>query len=83
MRPTRRRPTRGPRRRFGVRRKTCYFCDNRVVYIDYKSPDIRNFQTERGKIVPSKLSGVCAKHQRMMCRAIKTARNLALMQFSV
>ncbi|OYD15930.1 30S ribosomal protein S18 [candidate division WOR-3 bacterium JGI_Cruoil_03_51_56] len=74
-----------PRRRrsFGPRRKrTCYFCDNKINYIDYKASYLRNFLTERGKIVPSKLSGVCTRHQRTLARAIKTARNMALLSFS-
>ncbi|MFO7676262.1 MAG: 30S ribosomal protein S18 [bacterium] len=71
-----------PRRRFGTRRKVCYFCENSVGYIDYKDPHLRNFLTDRGKVVPSKLSGVCTRHQRALTLAIKTARSLALLPFS-
>lgn len=68
----------------GVRRpKTCIFCDKKVGYIDFKAPNLRNFLTERGKIVPSKLSGVCGQHQRRLARAIKTARAMALLPYSV
>ncbi len=70
------------RRRFGARRKTCFFCDNKVKHIDYKASNLRNFLTERGKIVPSKLSGVCTRHQRLLARAIKTARAMALLPYS-
>ncbi|MBN2537705.1 30S ribosomal protein S18 [candidate division WOR-3 bacterium] len=75
------RPPRG-RRRFAPRRKVCYFCEHKVGYIDYKDSNIQNFMTERGKIVPSKLSGVCNRHQRALAAAIKTARSLALLPYS-
>lgn len=71
-----------PRRRVSMRRKVCYFCENKISYIDYKDPHLRNFLTERGKVVPSKLSGVCTRHQRALTLAIKTARSLALLPFS-
>jgi small subunit ribosomal protein S18 len=52
--------------------------------IDYKRPDIlRMFITERGKIVPRRISGACAKHQRRLTTAIKRARNIALLPFTV
>lgn len=65
-----------------TRRKSCYFCDNKITHIDFKAPNLRNFLTERGKIVPSKLSGVCTRHQRLLARAIKTARSMALLPFT-
>lgn len=71
-----------PRRRFGTRRKVCYFCENKVSHVDFKDPHLRNFLNERGKIVPSKLSGTCTRHQRAVTLAIKTARSLALLPFS-
>jgi len=78
-----RRPNRGrSRRRFPPRRKVCNFCENKVGYIDYKDPSLQNFLTDRGKIVPSKLSGVCTRHQRALAAAIKTARSLALLPYS-
>ena len=78
---TGRRPGR-PRKRFSIRKRVCYFCENKVKYIDYKDPHLQNFLTERGKIVPSKLSGVCTRHQRVLAAAIKTARSLALLPYS-
>lgn len=70
------------RRRFG-RRKVCRFCADKSLVIDYKDPQIlRHFITDRGKIVPRRISGNCAKHQRMLTRAIKRARIVALMPFT-
>ncbi len=66
------------------RKKICRFCADKSLIIDYKRPDIlRNFITERGKIIPSRISGTCAKHQRMLARAIKKARIMALLPFTV
>ncbi|MFQ5431986.1 MAG: 30S ribosomal protein S18, partial [Nitrospinota bacterium] len=58
----------------------CRFCADKVKYIDYK--DLRSLRaliTERGKIIPSRVSGNCAKHQRDLTRAINRARNIALL----
>lgn len=73
-----------PRRRGGSRRRrVCRFCIDKTIKIDYKDPQgIRYFITERGKIVPRRISGNCAKHQRQVCLAIKRARNIALMPFA-
>ena len=80
-RPTAR-PTTKRRRRVFHRRKVCRFCTDNVV-IDYKdSQSLRHFTTERGKIIPRRISGNCAKHQRELTRAIKRARSIALMPFS-
>ncbi|MDY0003281.1 MAG: 30S ribosomal protein S18 [Polyangia bacterium] len=69
------------RKRFG-RRKVCRFCADRAIAIDYKAPQVlRYFISERGKIVPRRISGNCAKHQRQVTRAVKRARMLALMPF--
>jgi small subunit ribosomal protein S18 len=65
------------------RRKVCRFCVDKVDDINYK--DIRllsSFVSERGKIVPRRISGVCAPHQRRLSEAIKQARNIALLPFS-
>jgi len=70
------------RRRFAPRRKTCRFCDDNITRIDYRSSLLQDFLTEKGKIVPGKVSGVCARHQRRLARAIKTARSLALLPYS-
>ena len=65
------------------RRRVCRFCIDKSLVIDYKDPQgIRYFITERGKIVPRRISGNCAKHQRRVCLAIKRARNIALMPFT-
>ena len=77
------RPVRKRRRRRGFgRRKVCRFCADKSQVIDYKSPQVlRYFITERGKLVPRRISGNCAKHQRRVSIAIKRARMLALMPF--
>jgi len=65
------------------RRKFCKFCDEKVEYIDYK--DVRllqGFIPERGKIIPRRVSGTCAMHQRGLMSAIKRARNIALLPFT-
>jgi small subunit ribosomal protein S18 len=70
-----------PRPRKG-RRKVCQFCADKVEHIDYKDvPRLRKFATERGKIMPRRMSGVCAKHQRELAIAIKRARQVALMPY--
>jgi small subunit ribosomal protein S18 len=64
------------------RRKVCKFCTRQIAEISYKDMDkLLRFTTERGKIMPRRLSGNCAKHQRMLTREIKIARLLALMPF--
>lgn len=74
---------RGGRRRPGGRRKVCRFCADKSLAVDYK--DVRTLQgfiTEGGKIVPSRTSGNCARHQRQLAVAIKRARVIALLPFS-
>src|SRR5271154_6430382 len=71
------------RRPGGGRRKVCRFCADKTLKVDYK--DVRTlgtFITEGGKIVPSRTSGNCAKHQRQLAIAIKRARVIALLPFS-
>ncbi len=76
-----RRPARRPR--FVRRRKFCKFCADTSIQIDHKNPDmLKQFITERYKILPSRVSGTCAKHQRALTTAIKRARNLALLPFT-
>ncbi len=73
----------GMRRRPGGRRKVCRFCADKTLKVDYK--DVRTLQTfvtEGGKIVPSRVTGNCARHQRALTVAIKRARVLALLPFS-
>ncbi len=71
-----------PRRTYH-RRKICKFCADSSLKIDYKDPKtLRMFTTERGKIIPRRISGNCAKHQRMLTTAIKRARIMALLPFT-
>ncbi len=70
------------RRSYG-RRKVCRFCADSNLKIDYKDPKLlRHFITERGKIIPRRISGNCARHQRQITLAIKRARILALLPFT-
>jgi small subunit ribosomal protein S18 len=65
------------------RRKTCGFCADKVEDIDYKDPNrLKKFVTERGKILPRRISGNCARHQRTLTQAIKRARDIALMAYT-
>lgn len=67
-----------------AKKKVCRFCADKVEYIDFKNVNLlRNFITERGKITSSRITGVCSPHQRKLTSAIKLARNIALMPFSV
>ena len=78
------RPARHNRRRHFPRTKVCRFCADSSLVMDYKEPEVlRGFITERGKIVPRRISGNCAKHQRQLTTAIKRARNIALLPFTV
>jgi small subunit ribosomal protein S18 len=78
------RDARGRRRFRGRgRRKVCRFCADKALRIDYKWWDIlEDFVSERGRIVPSRTTGTCAKHQRRLQSAIKQARNVALLPYS-
>lgn len=73
----------GGRRKFIARRKVCGFCADKVRVADYK--DIKRLQryvSERGKILPRRRTGTCAKHQRGLTTAIKRARHMALLPFA-
>jgi len=75
------RPRRDYRRR--PKRKVCSFCAEKATFIDYKDVNrMRRFVTERGKILPRRVSGNCAKHQRALAVAIKRARELALLPYT-
>ncbi len=64
------------------RRKFCKFCANKIEFIDYKDvKTLRHYLTDKGKIVAGRMTGNCAKHQRELTRAIKRARNIALLSF--
>jgi small subunit ribosomal protein S18 len=72
----------GLRRRTG-KRKVCRFCADAAVLIDYKDANLlKYFISDRGKIVPRRISGNCALHQRAVTTAIKRARNIALMPYT-
>ncbi len=69
---------------FYRRRKVCRFCQNDDMVIDYKNSEVlANYVTERGKIIPRRISGVCAKHQRELAREIKKARTIAFLPYTV
>ena len=73
----------GGRRGFG-RRKVCRFCAEKSLKVDYKdSNTLKYYVTERGKIIPRRISGNCAKHQRQVAAAIKRARMVALLPYTV
>jgi len=71
------------RLRVYIRRKVCRFCADKSLAIDYKDHrTLRHFITERGKILPRRITGTCAKHQRRLTTAIKQARIMALLPFT-
>ncbi|MEO0073899.1 MAG: 30S ribosomal protein S18, partial [candidate division WOR-3 bacterium] len=57
----------------------CCFCERKQSEVDYRDPVIRDFLTEKGKIVSRRVSGLCARHQRRLARAVKNARVLAIL----
>ncbi len=72
-----------PRRGFG-RRKVCRFCADKTARVDFKDQgSLKYFLTERGKIIPRRISGNCAKHQRAIANAVKRARMVALVPYAV
>ena len=71
------------RKKFAPRRKFCRFCADAELALDYKRPDIlRDFITERGKIVARRITGTCDKHQRALTTEIKRARQMALLFYT-
>ena len=73
----------GGRRGFG-RRKVCRFCADKALKVDYKDQgQLKYFLTERGKIIPRRISGNCAKHQREVATAVKRGRMLAILPYTV
>ncbi|OHE59171.1 MAG: 30S ribosomal protein S18 [Thermodesulfovibrio sp. RBG_19FT_COMBO_42_12] len=65
------------------RRKFCRFCSEKIEYIDYKNIKVlKSYLTERGKILPGRMTGTCARHQRELTESIKRARNIALLTFA-
>lgn len=80
MRENNRRPGGKVRR---SKRKVCAFCAEKAESIDYKDvAKLRKYVTERGKILPRRISGTCAKHQRQLTAAVKRSRNIALLPFT-
>lgn len=70
------------KKRIFHRRKVCRFCADTSLVINYKdTKSLRYFITERGKVIPRRISGTCAKHQRSLTQAIKRARTIALLPF--
>ena len=66
-----------------AKKKVCAFCVDKVELIDYKQADrLRRFVTERGKILPRRISGNCARHQRQLTVAIKRSREMALLPYT-
>ena len=71
------------RRQFYRRRKVCKFCEEKIDAVDYKETRLLGqFISERGKILPRRLTGTCSPHQRLVAVAIKRARNIALLPFA-
>ena len=65
------------------KKKVCAFCSEKAESIDYKDvAKLRKYVTERGKILPRRISGTCAKHQRQLTEAVKRSRNIALLPFT-
>ena len=66
------------------RKKVCAFCVDKIPFVDYKEAGrLRRFLTERGKILPRRINGNCARHQRQMTRAIKRSRMMALLPYTI
>ncbi len=69
---------RRPKRR-AAKPKICRLCENKVNYVDFKDADmLKKFQTEKGRILPRRITGTCLKHQKMLATAIKRARIISL-----
>jgi small subunit ribosomal protein S18 len=73
----------GRKKRRPLRKKKCYFCGSPTTEIDYKDATLlKQYVTEHGKIVPRRFTGSCARHQSRLTRAIKRARQIALLSFA-
>ena len=72
-----------PQNKLFSRKKSCRFCSDPELVINYKEVKmLRNFVSERGKIIPRRIVGTCATHQRQLCDAIKKARQIAFLPYS-
>lgn len=70
-------------RKYNPKKRVCSFCIEKIDHIDYKDVNrLKKYITERGKIIPRRISGNCAKHQRELTNAIKRARQVALLPYS-
>lgn len=70
-------------KRYKTRKRVCSFCADKVDHIDYKDINkLKKYITERGKILPRRITGNCAKHQRQLTKAIKMARQVALLPYN-
>ena len=75
-------PERPMNRNRRSRKKVCAFCGDKIAQIDYKDvPRLRRFLSERGQIIPRRVTGTCARHQRQLTTAIKRARHLAFLPY--
>lgn len=64
------------------KKRVCRFCENKETYVDYKNEKrLQRFVSEQGRIIPKRITGTCARHQRMLIQAIKRARHLALLPY--
>lgn len=71
------------RKKFAPRRKFCRFCADKELPLNYKNPEVlRDFITERGKIIARRITGTCARHQRELTREIKRARQMAMLIYT-
>lgn len=71
------------KKKFAPRRKFCRFCADKELPLNYKNPEVlKDFVTERGKIIARRITGTCARHQRELTREIKRARQMALMIYT-
>lgn len=68
---------------FKKKARKCYFCTNEISYVDYKDTrTLKKFVSDKGKILPRRITGTCAKHQRMVAEAIKRSREAALIPYT-
>ena len=75
-------PVKGKKKKFR-RKKVCRFCADKIESVDYKEVHkLRRYTTERGKIIPRRITGNCARHQRVLTAALRRARSIALLPFS-
>lgn len=71
------------RKKFAPRRKFCRFCADKDLPLNYKNPEVlKDFITERGKIIARRITGTCARHQRELTREIKRARQMAMLIYT-